>query len=344
VAGHAGQGGHARRAGHAGRVVVVGAVNLDLIMRLPALPQAGQTVLGGQLTRSAGGKGANQAVAAARAGARAHLIAAVGADDGGPSVAALAADGVNVAAVARQAAPTGHAFVLVDDAGENQIAVASGANDLLSAGDVLAALGDLRLTAADVVVLSFEAPTTALQAAAGAAAEAGCQVVVNPAPARPRSLDLLAGAIVTPNVHELAALTTDLPDLPGPPGAADGPTAAGRPGLASPEPAVAALAAGLARHTGGPVVVTLGPAGALLAGPVPGAPLHVAGHRVAVRDTTGAGDTFTGVLAASLAAGELDLAGCVRRAVAASALAVTADGARTRMPTAAQIDALLAAS
>ncbi len=170
--------------GGPGRVIVVGSVNVDLAMRLPALPAPGQTVLGGELARSEGGKGANQAAAAARAGAQAYLIGAVGADDGAPSVAALAAEGVR-AAVDRVAALTGHAFVLVDDSGENQIAVASGANASLSAGHVLAALGDLRLTTADVIVLSFEVPAAALRAAAGAAAAAGCQLVVNPGPARP---------------------------------------------------------------------------------------------------------------------------------------------------------------
>jgi ribokinase len=160
-----------------------------------------------------------------------------------------------------------------------------------------------------------------LRAAAAAAAAAGCQLVVNPAPVRPRSLDLLAGAIVTPNVHELASLAADVP-------AASGPTED-----------VGALAANLARHVGGVVVTTLGPDGAVLADPATGTLLSIPGHRVEARDTTGAGDTFTGVLAASLAAGD-DLPTAVRRAVAASALAVTADGARGGMPTAAAVDAL----
>jgi len=290
-------------------------------MRLPALPKPGQTVLGGELSRAEGGKGANQAVAAARAGARTHLVGAVGGQDGTESLAALAAEGVDVAAVEHLAGSTGHAFVLVADGGENQIAVASGANDLVSPGHVRAAVGELMLTAADVVVLSFEVPAAALRAAASAAAEAGCQLVVNPAPVRPRSLDLLAGAIATPNVHELATLATELP------------------GPSSSELDAADMAGALARHVGGVVVTTLGPDGALLADPRRGTLLHVPGHRVDVRDTTGAGDTFTGVLAASLAAGH-GLASCVRRAVAASALAVSADGARAGMPSAAAVDAL----
>jgi ribokinase len=302
-------------------VIVVGAVNVDLILRVPRLPAAGQTVIGTGLRRAEGGKGANQAVAAARVGARAHLIGAVGAADGADSLAALAADGVDVSAIRRVAKRTGSAFVLVDDAGENQIVLVPGANALVSADHVQASLAELGLGAADVVVLSFEVPAEALRAAAGAAAAAGCQVVVNPAPARPRSLDLLASAIVTPNAHELASLAADVPDA----------SATGGD--------VPRTAAALARHVGGVVVTTLGPDGALLADPRRGTMLPVPGHRVEARDTTGAGDTFTGVLAASLAARH-SLAAAVRRAVAASALAVTAEGARAGMPTANQVDAL----
>jgi len=155
---------------------------------------------------------------------------------------------------------------------------------------------------------------------------------------------LLVGAIATPNLHELADLATDLAgsDLASTDLASTDLASTDLPGTA--EPGTAALA--LARHAGGDVVVTLGPDGALLADPGhveprPAAPLHVPGHRAAVRDTTGAGDTFTGELAASLAA-RRDLAASVRRAVGASALAVTAHRARGGMPTAAEIDALLA--
>lgn len=302
------------------RVVVVGSVNVDLVMDLPELPAAGQTVLGGALTRHEGGKGANQAVAAARAGARVHFVGAVGADDGHDSVAALQADGVDVAALRRVDAPTGHAFVLVSDSGENQIAVASGANDLVTADQITAALNRLRLVPADVVVLSFELPAAGLRAAVAEARAAGSRVVVNPGPVRPRFDDLLDGAIATPNAGELIALT-------------------GRAGsTAGADDELRAAAGSLASQTRAPVVVTLGPHGALLTDRT-GA-LHVPGYRVPVVDTTGAGDTFTGVLAASLAAG-MALRCSVRRAVAASALAVTRHGARTGMPSASQIDELL---
>lgn len=294
---------------------MVGSINVDMVMRLPRLPAAGQTVLGGVLSRHDGGKGANQAVAAARAGARVHMIGAVGSGDGEHAVAALAAERVNVDAVARIGGPTGHAFVLVDNgSGENQIAVAAGANELVSADQVDGAVARLRVSPADVVVLSFELPHAPLRVAAGVAGSAGARVVVNPAPARPDYHDVLPGALVTPNAGELAAMIPNAPR----------------------DPRTAAVA--LSQRTGAPVVVTLGGDGALLADRE--ATQHFAGYRVEVRDTTGAGDTLTGVLAASLAAGS-DLTASVRRAVAASALAVGGAGARTAMPTAAEIDRLL---
>jgi ribokinase len=300
----------------AGRVVVVGSINVDLVLRLPRLPAPGETVLGGALTRQHGGKGANQAVAAARAGAHALLIGAVGVVDGQDSVEELAASGVDVTWVRRSGEPTGVAVVQVaDDTGENQIAVASGANAAVSAHDVDAALSTVKLGPADVVVLSCELPGTPLRLAADLARGAGARLVVNPAPADPRCLDLLTGAVATPNEHELAVLAA----------AHDWPAA------------LAAVA--LSERTGGPVVVTLGARGALLADS--GSVEHVAAHQVVVRDTTGAGDTLTGVLAASLAQGRA-LPAAVRRAVVAAALAATREGARAGMPTAAQIDRLLA--
>jgi ribokinase len=192
----------------AGRVVVVGSINVDLVVRLPRLPVPGETVLGGVLSRQHGGKGANQAVAAARAGAVACLIGAVGAADGQDSVSALVAAGVDVGGVRRGGEPTGHAIVLVaDDTGENQIAVAAGANAAVSADDVGAALGVLELGPADVVVLSCELPGSPLRRAADLARRTGARLVVNPAPADADSVDLLAGAIATPNELELAVLT-----------------------------------------------------------------------------------------------------------------------------------------
>jgi ribokinase len=300
----------------AGRVVVVGSVNLDLLIRLPRLPAPGETVLGGQLTRQHGGKGANQAAAAATAGATVYLIGAVGAADGQDSVDALAVSGVDVSWVGRSAEPTGHAVVLVaEETGENQIAVAPGANAAVSADDVEAALTTIELRADDVVVLSCELVPAPLLAAAGLTRRAGAKLVVNPAPADPASLGLLTGAVATPNERELAVLT-------------------GETGRSAAEAAPV-----LSERTGGPVVVTLGAHGALLADSAHVE--HFAAPKVQVRDTTGAGDALTGVLAASLAQGH-ELRVAVRRAVTAASLAVTRDGARAGLPTGAEIDRLIA--
>jgi ribokinase len=302
-------------AGASGRVIVVGSINVDLVMRLPRLPAAGETVLGGVLDRHHGGKGANQAVAAARAGADVYIIGAVGARDGFDSVRELTSEGIDVTYVARCDGPTGLAAVLVDESsGENQIAVAPGANDLVSVDLVDDALEALGLRPEDVVVLSFELPGTPLRLAADLARYCGARLVVNPAPAQPDRADVLAAAITTPNQHELAAY------LPGP----------------GPDAAAGALA--LSARTGGPVLVTLGADGAVLA--ADDRTERFAGHRVDAVDTTGAGDTLTGALAAGLAAG-YGLQPSVRRAIAAAALSVTKAGARAGMPAAAQIDGLL---
>jgi ribokinase len=332
-----------------GRVIVVGSINVDLVFSVPRLPRAGETVTGGTFARHHGGKGANQAVAAARAGGAVHLIGAVGEDDGGAALDALAAEGVDTAAVTRlPCVPTGHAAVIVDSCGENQIAVAPGANAEVTREHVRASLEDLGVTRRDVIVLCFELADPPLLAAAAAARQADAAVVVNPAPARAYDPELLRRAVITPNRRELAALCAgpgatappgtafpgDTPDPGGPhPGGPEPPADAGPGGTAR------AAALSLASRTAGRVIATLGADGALLA--AGGLAEHFPGHRVEVRDTTGAGDTLTGVLAASLAAG-IDVRAALRRAVAAAALAVTSTGAREGMPRRREIDALLA--
>lgn len=306
--------------GRDGRVIVVGSVNVDLVFSVPRLPGPGETVTGGTFARHHGGKGANQAVAAARAGGAVHLVGAVGQSDGQDSIGALTAEHVDTAAVARLAGlHTGHAVVIVDETGENQIVVAPGANAAVTPDHVFACLGPLGVTRQDVIVLSFELPEPPLLAAVSAARSAGATVVVNPAPARACDPQVLRGAVITPNRHELVALVSPAGSVRD----------------------VAAAALAVARRTEGPVVATLGAEGALLARG--GAVERFPGHRVTARDTTGAGDTLTGVLAAGLAAGD-DLRTALRRAVAAAALAVTRAGAREGMPAAGEIDALLAAA
>jgi ribokinase len=280
-------------------VYVVGSVNVDLVVTAASLPRPGETVAGGTFERHGGGKSANQAVAAARLGARVRMVGAVGDDDlGEEAMAMLRAEGIDVSAVARlEGSPTGVALIVVDEAGENQIAVASGANAELGADAVEAAL---RGEDGGVVLLGLEVPDAAVIAGVRAARAAGLEVVLNPAPARELPAALLElSPLLTPNRDEARALA----------------------GEDDPEAAARALAA----RTRAPVVVTLGAAGALV---VDGDTVErVPAPRVEAVDTTGAGDAFNGVLAAGLAAG-LDLAEAARRAVEAASTSVQAPGAR----------------
>jgi ribokinase len=282
----------------AGDVFVIGSINVDLVVRAETLPGPGETVTGGTFERHGGGKSANQAVAAARAGAVVRMIGAVGDDElGEEAVAQLAAEGIDVSGVARMEAPTGVALIAVDAAGENQIAVASGANAELSAEHVS---GALEGAAGGVALLGLEVPDAAVLAGARAARGAGLTVVVNPAPARPLGGELLSlGPILTPNGGEAAAL--------------------------SGEDDAEAAARALAEQTGAPVVVTVGADGALL---VTGdAVERIPAPAVEAVDTTGAGDAFNGALAAALAGGA-PLAEAVRDAVATAAESVRRPGAR----------------
>ena len=282
-------------------VYVVGSVNVDLVVvGLSSLPRAGETVSGGTFERHGGGKSANQAVAAARQGAAVRMIGAVGDDDlGEEAIALLEAEGIDVSAVQRLAtAPTGVALIAVDDAGENQIAVASGANAELTAEAVERALAGA--AAGGVVLLGLEVPDAAVLAGARAARAGGLGVVLNPAPARALPDELLAlSPLLTPNRDEARALSGE-----------DDPEAAAR---------------ALARRTGAPVVVTVGADGALLAD---GDTLErIPAPAVEVVDTTGAGDAFNGALACGLAGGAA-LADAVRTAVAVAGESVRAPGAR----------------
>ncbi len=304
-----------------GRVVVVGAVNVDLVVAADRLPAPGETVVGPEVVRHGGGKGANAAVAAARAGAAVTLVGAVGDDDTGrAALHELRDEGVDVDGVAvLDRVATGVALIVVDAAGENQIAVGAGANGRVDPDRVRAALADA-LPGAGCVLVSTEIPVEAVAAAVDAATATDVPCVLNPAPVLPGLADLLVprpgrrGPLLTPNAGELAALTGA--------GPAD------------------ERAAELAARTGAPVVVTLGGDGALVVGP-DGELDHLPPFPTTVRDTTGAGDTFNGVLAAHLAAGA-DLATATRAANAAAALSVAHTGARAGMPTAAAVEAALA--
>ena len=299
-----------------GRVIVVGSVNGDYVVRVPRLPHPGETVTGGRLTTSPGGKGANQAHAAARLGAAVTFIGAVGQDKTGDDErAAMQADGIDTSGLAGCDAPTGMAMILVDSGGENMIAVAPGANDLVTAQTVAGRLDGV-LDRSSVVLASLEVPLAAVAAAASAAADAAAIMILNPAPAQPLPDALLPGLVLTPNEGEIRQLV---------------PAAAGE------QAAVASLLAAGARA----VVITRGRRGATLlrAG---AAPVHRPAPEVQVVDTVGAGDAFNGALAEALAGGR-SLPDGLARAVAAGAAACTGAGARSALPTAAQLAALLGA-
>lgn len=294
-------------------IVVVGSANTDMVVRVPRIPSPGETVTGGTFFQADGGKGANQAVAAARFGARVALVARVGADElGDHVVAGLQTEGIDVRHVGGDPeAPTGVALIVVDSEGENAIAVAPGANARLSVDDVEAVRPAIE--AADALLLQLETPLDSVERAASIANVAEVPVILNPAPARPLPDSLLAQVdVLTPNEGEVRALG----------GAA--------------EPAVAA--AELLRRGVSAVVVTLGATGALVlseAGEV-----WLPAFAVEAVDTTAAGDAFNGALATSLAEG-LGLEAAVRKGCAAGALAATIAGARPSLPIRARVEAFL---
>jgi ribokinase len=292
-----------------GHVLVAGSANLDFVVRTPHVPAPGETVLGHDFATFPGGKGANQAVACARAGgAPTRMLLALGGDpQAAPIEASLRDAGVELDIV-RTAVATGIAFICLGDDAENAITVVPGANAELRAEH----LRDV--TGYQALLLQLESPLASVEAWARSARSAGAQVVLNaaPAPRAPLSANLLAAIdLLIVNEGELTALA-----------GADG-----------------SIAARVARLALPGVVVTLGARGCY-------AQLHdrtlvQPGFRVEAVDTTGAGDTFCGTLVAALAAAE-EVALALRRASAAAALACSRLGAQTSVPTHDEVDALLA--
>ena len=305
------------------RVIVVGSVNVDLVATVDRLPRRGETVTGARFAQHHGGKGGNQAVAAARLGARTWFVGAVGGDAFGEAArVALDAEGVDVTEVLTlPEEATGVALILVDAEGENSITVAGGANVALTPAHVGAALDRLRPAPGDVVLVGHEIPTATATEALRRARATGATTVLNPAPATGVTAEMLALAdVLTPNDGE----ATELLAGTGPAdGRADGTDADRLAGLAP----------------DGHILVTRGARGAVLVSR--DAALPIPARSVPVVDTVGAGDTLNGALAAGLAGG-LPLAEAARRAVAAASLAVTRAGAREGMPTASELEAALA--
>ncbi len=299
-------------------ITVMGSSNTDMIIRVPRIPAPGETILGGEFLTAAGGKGANQAVGAARAGGRVKFIARVGSDMFGErAVAALKHDGVDVRNVLRdKRAASGAALIFVSDTGENSIAVAGGANTKLSTADVKRAAA--AITGAATLVMQLETPLASVHMAARLAVKAGVPVILNPAPAQPLPDALLKLiAILTPNESEAQLLTGTRVD--GPAGAAK---------------ACAILRARGVRT----VILTMGSRGAFVSDSA-GSRL-VPGFKVKAVDTTAAGDIFNGALSVALTEGAM-LDDAILFANAAAAISVTRLGAQPSAPHRAEIERFL---
>lgn len=287
------------------RVLVVGSSNTDLVLMCPRLPKPGETLLGGEFHRFHGGKGANQAVAAARAGAKVTFIGARGDDDfGRAAAAALKQEKIDLRYFfLRKKVSSGIALILLGGASkENTVCVARSANDSLSPVDIASTSAAFRQ--AQVVVAQLEVPLNTVVRTARMAAQAGVPFVLNPAPARalPATLLRLVHTLV-PNEHEAALLT----------------------GEKSLEKAGATLLRAGCRQ----VVITLGAKGALLINGEGSCKFPA--RKVKPRDTVGAGDCFTGWLATGIAEG-LAIKDAIRRALDAASLSVTRPGAQSGMP------------
>lgn len=299
-------------------ITVAGSINMDLIFRTARWPKPGETIMGRGFSTAAGGKGANQAVAAARLGAQVRMIGRTGRDGYGAELCAgLAREGIDVSAVRTDEAATGVALIAVADDGQNSIIVASGANMQVSADDVEAAREGLQHSAA--LLLQMEIPLEANRCAIELARAAGVLVIFNPAPAQPLPAEWLSLVdYVIPNETEAGVLS----------------------GIAVTDLAAAGQAARALRAKGAPVVIiTLGAQGALVAD---GSGEHyVAPFKVNAVDTTAAGDAFVAGFAVALSEGR-GLRDAVRFGNATGALAATMLGAQPSLPKREAVEKLLA--
>ncbi|PDQ17825.1 ribokinase [Mesorhizobium sanjuanii] len=296
-------------------IIVVGSINLDLIANVDRLPAPGETVRGSGFTTAPGGKGANQALAAARAGAKVRMVGAVGKDNFAAEALALLRDGkIDLSGVGETFASTGTALIMVADDGENVIAVVPGANDSVVTGDLSKAF----IKKGDVVLLQQEIPLQTVDAALEAARAGGAMTVLNTAPFRGEAAPFLGKAdYVVANETEFdlygEALSLNGRDRP-------------------------ARMRDYAKKTGRVIVVTLGGDGVLAATSEDF--LTVPALEITPVDTVGAGDTFCGYFAAGLSSG-LPLEQALSRAAAAGSLACLKPGAQPAIPLAGDVDAAL---
>lgn len=299
-------------------IVVIGSSNTDMIIKMSRMPKPGETVLGGEFSIAAGGKGANQAVSAARAGGKVVFISRVGDDMfGEQAVNGFIKDGINIEHVIKdKKAPSGVALIFVDKEGENSIAVASGANANLSPADITAAK-DVIASAA-IILMQLEIPIETVKTVVEIAREHSVKVILNPAPAQPLGVDILRHiSIITPNESEAELLT----------------------GIKVEDEQDAEGAANILLSKGiQAVLITLGARGVYVSdSDFKGI---ISGFTVKAEDTTAAGDVFNGVLAVSLAENKT-LPEAVRFSNAAAALSVMTLGAQTSAPQRSEIEAFL---
>lgn len=293
------------------RILVVGSSNTDLIIKVPEIPRPGETLLGGDFMTFPGGKGANQAVAAARAGGEVNFIASVGDDSFGmEAIHGFQQDGIHTGNIkVCESIPSGIAMITISEQGENAIVVASGANAELHPKDLEKAA--LSFRDADVMLIQLEISMDTVQKAVDMSHQLGTRVILNPAPAAELPDHLLHRvSIITPNETEAGRLT----------------------GISVNNEQTAAKASEILHDRGvGTVIITLGALGAYVSDNRSGIRKVVPGFKVRAVDTTAAGDVFNGQLAVSLAEGRpLDLA--VREAHAAAALSVRKLGAQSSIP------------
>ena len=289
-------------------ILVIGSSNTDMTAKTHTLPRPGETVLGGVFTMGAGGKGANQAVAAQRLGGKVKFICKLGRDMfGDNAIKQYEAEGMDTSGILRSDLPSGVALIYVDDHAENCIVVASGANGDLSEADIEASKD--AILSCGILLLQLETPIPSVLKAAEMAHEAGATVVLNPAPACPLPEELFRYIdLFIPNETELSTFS----GLP----------------VNNPEDAWKAASAMQAKGVG-KLIVTMGSKGALICDGGPGE--FVPAHKVKAVDTTAAGDTFCGALCVAIAEGK-DLKAATEFATAASALTVQKMGAQNSIP------------
>jgi ribokinase len=296
-------------------ITVVGSINIDLVATVRRLPRPGETVPGGSFTTAAGGKGANQALAAARAGARVRMVGTVGGDSFAEIATSLLREAdVDLSSVAVKGEATGTALILVGEDGENVIAVVPGANGLTAPED----LDRIEISPKDTVLLQLEVPIDTVAAALARVRAIGARAILNTAPFRQEAVSLLTQAdIVISNEKEFDLCAR----------------AIGCGGATRVERMTA-----VAEETGATVVVTLGAEGAVAVDQ--GTVVRAQAIEVEPIDTVGAGDTFCGYLAASLNAGQ-PLGDALVHATTAGSLSCTKTGAQTSIPHADEVRAVL---